>query len=700
MSNLINSQGISFVIGARDEFPQIAMTIASLMEDCYLSGIDKFEFILMDNGSEDETSRFFAWRPIEKGGWWKYIYSPRGLVHSGKLRIFFDPVLSNVGTRNKGVLHARYENIIFSDAHINVRPGTIKSILTALNDFGGIIHAPTSWMGADGADPKPGYQYSYKVGEKIWGCVDEETEILTCGGWKKYNEIKKGDEIPTLNLQFNDIDIEPIEDVIIWDFDDYAVQLQNSNLDLLMTPDHRCIYKTRDIGEWRVKKAKDIKTSDKLPIATKGYNQIIRRKYNDDFVKLIGWVVTEGNYDSDGRVVITQYDRKKRQQIKECLDSLSFKYCVKKRGDFKICQTDSRKVKKIIPTKELEMGFLFKLTGKQLKLLYRTLIDGDGYWDTGGENFYQVSKKTSDAFQALCVLIGRPTRVKVKKPEYFGKNRFGKKPIHEIRIKSHKFVNGVSLNKKRKHYKGIMWCPKVENGTWFARRNGKVMPTGNTWNKLKIADKPFYIPLCGHCFMAVKRKQFIEYRGYPYAQRVYGGGEPYLDTKWWMVGSHALSDPGSLVYHLSAGRGYAWHGGDLIHNMILVAYILGGKKWADRIYITYLNKGGVNYDLLDLLYKEALFEGEEDKQWLDKHKIMTFEELLALDKPNDCKKCTKRGRPEPHAMRIWDKKNEELYGFHRSYVQEFKLRREGKKIFIGNTPIVTPEAVELASKYV
>src|SRR4030042_1026233 len=134
--------------------------------------------------------------------------------------------------------------------------------------------------------------------------------------------------------------------------------------------------------------------------------------------------------------------------------------------------------------------------------------------------------------------------------------------------------------------------------------------------------------------------------------------------------------------------------------MILVAYILGGKRWADRIMITYLNRPGTNKELLRLLYNEALAEGEEDKQWLDKHKIMTFEELLALDKPDDCTKCVKRGRPEPHAMRIWDVKNEELYGFHRSYVQEFKLRKENNKIFIGNTPIITSEAIKLASEYV
>jgi len=165
----INDEGVSIVIGARNEYPQIAMTIGNLMEDMHHSGITRYEIILMDNGSDDETSRFFAWKPEDKTGRWRYIYSPRGMVSEGRLRIFFDPIMSNVGTRNKGTEKARYKNVIFSDAHIIVRPGTIQNVVETLIKHGGLVHAPISWLGASSDNPDPGYQYSYKVGEKIWG---------------------------------------------------------------------------------------------------------------------------------------------------------------------------------------------------------------------------------------------------------------------------------------------------------------------------------------------------------------------------------------------------------------------------------------------------------------------------------------------------------------------------------------------------
>lgn len=386
----INTQGVSIIIGSRNEEKTLPMTVGHLVEELWQTGIEKWEIIIMDNASVDETGRFFDWKIEEKLPRRKYIYSPRGLVTSGHLRIMYDPVPSNVGTRNNGARWARYQNLIFCDAHIITRYGTVLSTLKALDQYGGIIHAPVSWLGADPFAPDASYQYSYKVGEKIWG----------------------------------------------------------------------------------------------------------------------------------------------------------------------------------------------------------------------------------------------------------------------------------------------------------------------TWNKIKIADTPFYIPLCGHCWLAVKKKEFLDKGGYPQAQRVYGGGEPYLDTLYWMTGSTSMCDPGSLVYHLSAGRGYNWHSADLLHNMFLVSYILGGQKWIDRILVTYLNKPSTHPTIVRQLYDEAKAEGEKTRVWLEQNRVMTFEELLRLDWVNDCDKCTKRGHAEPHPMRLWDKKNDELHGHHRSYVQEFKLERRNDKIFIGETEITTPEALAVANQYV
>lgn len=208
-----------------------------------------------------------------------------------------------------------------------------------------------------------------------------------------------------------------------------------------------------------------------------------------------------------------------------------------------------------------------------------------------------------------------------------------------------------------------------------------------TWNRFKVADDWFYIPMSGHCFMAMDRKQYVDFGGYNENFRVYGGGEPYLDLKWWRMGSCSVNQPKALVYHLSAGRGYSYHYDDLIHNMALAAYTIGGMKWAERILITYLNKPGANSDIVWKLYNEALEEGKPDFDRINNASKLSFEQLVYHQPECDGQKCRRSHKPPvPHPMSIWDVKNEEKFGRHLSALAIFdnwlnSLQGEALEIF-------------------
>jgi glycosyltransferase involved in cell wall biosynthesis len=362
--------GVTFIISARNEAKTIPFTITNLMLDCWQSGID-YEFIIADNGSEDDTTRFFT--HILTNGYSRnattqfpreLAYSSRGLVTDGKLRFCYDPVYSNVGARHNAVKYARYPNIIFADAHISVKPNTVKYMLETLDQFGGIVHVPVAWMGASVERPKAGVQYTYKIGEKIWG----------------------------------------------------------------------------------------------------------------------------------------------------------------------------------------------------------------------------------------------------------------------------------------------------------------------TWNYAMVKeDKPFFIPVSGHCFIAIKKAQYLDFGGYDTNQQIYGGGENYLDSLYWMLGSNVMVDPRGLCFHLSAGRGYSYNMDSLIHNMMLTAYTLGGQKWSERILITYLNKGDDPHKLITM-HEQAIREGKPKRDMISERQIMTLEEMLALNKTNDCDGSC-RGASyagvSNHARRVWDIKNDALHGNHHSFVVVF-----------------------------
>ena len=723
----INEEGISVIIGARNEYPQIGLTICNLMEDMYATGITKWEIILMDNGSEDETSRFFSWKK-EKGsdtaqeasGRGAYMPNLRGLVNEHRLRIFFDPVYSNVGTRNKGVLKARYENIIFSDAHQIVRHGTVYYVIETLIKNQGIVHAPISWMGASCDRPQPGYQYSYKVGEKIWGCVDDQTELLTSEGWKKHYEVSTDSKFVTLNIKSREIEIQKATDITIYDHSGEAYELKGKGYDLLLTPNHRCVVDNGDMLE--IKEARDLTERDYLPLTNEGI--IKRGKCDKDLIWLLAAIVCDGslyakraNEDKDFIRIIAKKERKVKT-IKNLLSKKGIKYSLYTRPSgvnvFSIYKDSGGQLLKFVPNKEFTYGFINSLNNSGLKELQEALIFFDGNVYKDDVTFTQARKNTSEMFEYISVLLGNKIYTYEIDPKVKKGNSYQKKKLYKTYVTKNK--RRIGIKKVKKHYKGKMWCPTVPNGTIFAKRNGKVVVTANTWNKIKVAEEPFFIPICGHAFLAVRKKQFLRFRGYPYAQRVYGGGEPYLDTKYWMLGSTSMMDPRALVYHLSAGRGYAWHNDDLIHNMFLVSYILGGEKWADRILITYLNKYAGVGDFYRSLYQQAVRDGEEDFKWLEEHKKLTFEEVIGLDKtplveslskeelekqPWWCTTCTKRGKSDPHVMRVWDTHNQARHGNHRSLVAEFKLRRdEAGKVFIGNTEITTKSALEVAGKYI
>lgn len=163
-----------------------------------------------------------------------------------------------------------------------------------------------------------------------------------------------------------------------------------------------------------------------------------------------------------------------------------------------------------------------------------------------------------------------------------------------------------------------------------------------TWNNYKLTDDYWYIPMQGHCCLGVLREQFLKFGGYPEYHRCYGGGEFYLDSKWWMFGSTVAVDPQAVGYHLRSTRGYSYNYNDYIHNVLAIGVALGMDLWAERAYINWCRKG--NLETMNRLWGEAQIETVADKEFISKNKVRDFNSLL-IDRP-------------------WDKMNDAKYGVH------------------------------------
>lgn len=151
-----------------------------------------------------------------------------------------------------------------------------------------------------------------------------------------------------------------------------------------------------------------------------------------------------------------------------------------------------------------------------------------------------------------------------------------------------------------------------------------------TWHNYKIADTWFYVPAQGHWGLAVKRKQFLDFGGYPKIHRTYGGGEFYTDMKWWMFGSTVVVDPNAIGYHLASYRGYSYNHDDYKENVIGMAYALGMDEWRERAYLNWLRNG--RKEVMDAIMERSQREHEADRKFVAKHRKKSFNQLL-LERP-------------------------------------------------------------------
>jgi len=153
---------LSFVIPCRNEYPQIAWTVYSLIED--VPDGEDFEIILVENGSDEANLKFL-----------NYINKQRmGRKH---LRI----VQSEVGSwkaRTKGVKEAKGDIIVFADAHIAVQRNSLSLMFNLLQKQKGIVYSPQLWM----MDYKHGHGKLHQYKDPIrrgWSWVKHKNEPYT-----------------------------------------------------------------------------------------------------------------------------------------------------------------------------------------------------------------------------------------------------------------------------------------------------------------------------------------------------------------------------------------------------------------------------------------------------------------------------------------------------------------------------------------
>lgn len=347
-----------------------------------------------------------------------------------------------------------------------------------------------------------------------YGCLSDDSEILTESGWKLGTEAVVGERVACWDSATGEITLQAVQEVFRAPFKGDLVSFKNDNTDQALTPNHR-VYKKSSVKKrsgngvreqveeptWDVQEAGVIPRSNaylRLPLAGVHDGPGIG---GTDFAEFLGWVWTEGGFDRKGNGVRI-YQSSVNQPYVDAIQILADKFAPghshykrerehqsrdPKRGLYKYtehCWYFSGEValqmRALLPNKHPTWDLVWRMTQEEKRAFMWAAIRGDGTIKQGkllvkggrgvkSHTFFQDDEDDLILFQGLCHLTGRQGRVHLEKYSVCIHDN----PVTQMQDRHFKASPSIP-------YDGDVWCVRVPTGAFLARRNGLVFITGNS----------------------------------------------------------------------------------------------------------------------------------------------------------------------------------------------------------------------------
>jgi len=312
-------------------------------------------------------------------------------------------------------------------------------------------------------------------------CVSGDTEALTKDGWVSWKELEEGQLILAYDPGTNTQKWEPVKSLNSFLFDGSLYECGHH----LATKEHRWWGSTgqNNNKEWVF--SDDPPSQLTVPVVGgSGVPFCEDESVSNDVVALVAWVFTDGSIikrkDNHGWTVRVFQSSKANPLYCEEIETLmgDYKWSVYEDGRnirrYSIANPLSREIRKAFEgsAKRLSLLWLSRLTTDQLQLFWETALKGDGHKN----RLYQAKEDNLGKIQALFIERGIPARVRFPSPS---------SQIYELYIRHH---SRTRFTPKLIPYTGVVWCPTIESGYWFARRNGHVIITGNSYGNGVTSD--------------------------------------------------------------------------------------------------------------------------------------------------------------------------------------------------------------------
>lgn len=342
-------------------------------------------------------------------------------------------------------------------------------------------------------------------------CFDEETEVLTSGGWMRYDDITYDTLIATLDINTAKLEYQKPRRIITEQYNGEMLRINTSHsVDLLVTPNHRFVYRLYEPRYPQVLKVgpyKDLPqgNTDICFSVAGSLSRYDERVYTDDEVRIAAWFLAEGYQNPRSSNAHLYQSERKVQHIFDVLDRLGWEYTASRRVrditsicgkvlkkksqpqyDIRLRIQATRHLSEIVPDKYKLPRWVYGLNPDQFKIFIDAYVLADGT-QRNGDNCQVVYCNNIDMLNQLQhVLVTHGYSATTT--EY----RNGDFRLNIVPGKNERRITrGINQHITREPYNGTVWCVETANDTVFVRRKGKPVITGNSrWKKYLWTKAP------------------------------------------------------------------------------------------------------------------------------------------------------------------------------------------------------------------
>lgn len=379
--------------------------------------------------------------------------------------------------------------------------------------------------------PRDSYSYLFSRLRRLKGsgipvrmrsaCVPYGDVLTVNSGWKDIRDVRPGEYVYSMNMQ-GVLEEKRVLESYRTHFDGNLVDVSKKNLRMRMTPDHRVVYKKYSRNEadaefriipWNQHVGNCISIA-RSPLK---YDQLIGYTGEtlglsvNEYMAFLGIYLAEGCVNQKVRkgnykVVITQSKARSQAEIKSLLDSLPWKFCWSKSGDFCACNKQLRSYliqfgkahQKFIPREILATA-----SYSELEVLFKWMAIGDGSVRSSsvGDSYQYFTSSSQLADDVMEVGVKLGFKVTFKKCSARSVNHHDRYILYLTKERSN--LTKIDKSETGRNdvsdvpYKGDVYCIKVEgNQNFVIRQSGSVWISGNTNPGGKFGDwvKEDFIP--------------------------------------------------------------------------------------------------------------------------------------------------------------------------------------------------------------